>query len=580
MGQSEPAWFDEFVASGEACAFLSLCGNTAMQIGDDTTGCKVSYMPRGLVNGKLSALLEAPFEYEVLRVANGGDGASTPTGVSSRSRAIVLRPMHDDEAMYIAFRGARPDAILSGHSPWPGFEADRDCILESCHADMRYQGSNGHAHGGIAEYERVLCHAHAEDGQVASRGLLAWLRQHIEMRNIQRKPPSKVVLVGLSLGGSLAQAVALRLVDQLPWLRRRVQVVAFAPLAWASNSLAAHFETLFEDQAVTVFNCERRSGAPPPLSTWATHFPFVAPTEPLLETEFSTPKRRAVQLLRRISGSLMGSSLPDLTALSGEEHLVIDPAMSFFAHESTRHVLRQPRVAVCLYEKVGATAARLDSFPSALLDADFTDSLSAAADEGRTDAVNGSRVSHRVRPLSLDPKLLTALLHKTLREGHPLEADYSQLHMGRAYRETLVALFLQRRPPGWQAPQVASAEPSPLPPRAACRRRSAGTALGGLPKKQRSVERALCDLEATGELTSRGGGAAFDSLGMAADTPGISLPEPSVGDASGHTDQEEEEPCAACEKPCDKPVPPEESRWPSLTEAIGQTPSHLFIDMI
>jgi len=67
---------------------------------------------------------------------------------------------------------------------------------------------------------------------------------------------------------------------------------------------------------------------------------------------------------------------------------------------------------------------------------------------------------------------------------------------------------------------------------------------------------------------------------MAADTPGVSLPEPSVGDASGHTDQEEEEPCAACEKPCDKPVPPEESRWPSLTEAIGQTPSHLFIDMI
>ena len=41
-----------------------------------------------------------PFEYTVLFVANGGDGKSS---ANCLSRAIVLAPKHDEDALFICF---------------------------------------------------------------------------------------------------------------------------------------------------------------------------------------------------------------------------------------------------------------------------------------------------------------------------------------------------------------------------------------------------------------------------------------------------------------------------------------------
>ena len=46
----EPSWYSELLASGEALACLSLCGNTAMQMRDDGAGSSVTYTPRGSVS--------------------------------------------------------------------------------------------------------------------------------------------------------------------------------------------------------------------------------------------------------------------------------------------------------------------------------------------------------------------------------------------------------------------------------------------------------------------------------------------------------------------------------------------------
>ena len=486
----EPSWYSELLASGEALACLSLCGNTAMQMRDDGAGSSVTYTPRGSVSGEVVPLLMQPFEYTVLFVANGGDGKSS---ANCLSRAIVLAPKHDEDALFICFRGARPPAQVGGRSPWPGHEADRDCILSyrSAPADMKYPGApdGSTAHSGVAKYEALLCGISGDEGAAGGidGGLIAWLREHLQKR------PTRILLIGLSLGGSLAQAVALRLASQLPVLRSCMRILAFAPLAWASDGLATQFERTFASDAVTVVNCERRSGPAPSEATWAVPLPFANHTGPSSPIGSPQSKRPTARLQRgsKASGSPalsrkgiakkastvpeeptwfsriseIGSDLMNAFDLSEQEqqqqhgssqqqHLVIDPAMAFFHHESISHTLRQPRVAICLYERKASLLdgdgplSLIDTYPPALFDSNLADpSPTVAADFGGAPAPSSSQ-----HTLSLDPTSLHALQMQTLKEGHPLLSDYTRLHMGRAYRQTLAELFLSRRPPGWSPP--------------------------------------------------------------------------------------------------------------------------------
>ena len=101
---------------------------------------------------------------------------------------------------------------------------------------MKYPGApdGSTAHSGVAKYEALLCGISGDEGAAGGidGGLIAWLREHLQKR------PTRILLIGLSLGGSLAQAVALRLASQLPVLRSCMRILAFAPLAWASDGLA------------------------------------------------------------------------------------------------------------------------------------------------------------------------------------------------------------------------------------------------------------------------------------------------------------------------------------------------------
>ena len=611
-----PAWFEALLGSGEALALLSLCGNTALQH-DDTAGTSVSYTPRSAAT---VPLVNGPFEYEVLDVCNGADGAEAPTGATSLSRGLILRPKHQTDTVCIVFRGARPDAVVPGRSAWPGFEADRDCMLAYERAiDMRYTGSKGLAHSGVAQYERVLCQTHADDDMLIKRGLIHRLRLHVNTAT----PPSRIILAGLSLGGSLAQAVALRITEAIPSLRAHVHVLAFAPLAWTTDPLSAYFEDTFSSRAVTMINCERRDGVPPPNATWTTRLPLAGGVPPPPSSSSATSHSIATKparLTRRVSrepptpivaASSTSSSPPSPIT---EQHLVVDPALSFFQTESMPHRLRQPRVAICVYEMARGKHAATSA-------ANAADHGGASLLCGFSPAYLDATAAAHVTPLTLDPPLLYDLLYHRLRDGHHLEADYTLLHMGRAYRETLLSLFLQHR--AHASPRAATrmnaAEPNRMPPppkalsdsadepyqqRQAKRRADAiddpvaapplhvsqpchtstSTSLAGsnplsadssfpalpisagqsrphsssdvstssptgsappplhaggpsstgssngtrpfvrsgdegeaLSKRQRSIDRALCELETTGDLTSRAGNPAIDLLGLAVD---------------------------------------------------------------
>ena len=156
---------------------------------------------RGDLAGEFTALTEAPFRYEVLWICNGSDVDDAVGVDGSMARLIVFRPVHDPNGLVIAFRGARPQ-LDDGHAN--GFEADRACVLDYRHAEPGYRSARGHAHAGVCEYERLLNHVHDET-PLRARGLVAWLKRYFVSRCLEHGPPSRILLVGLSLGASLAQ---------------------------------------------------------------------------------------------------------------------------------------------------------------------------------------------------------------------------------------------------------------------------------------------------------------------------------------------------------------------------------------
>lgn len=90
-------------------------------------------------------------------------------------------------------------------------------------------------HAGVLDHHNDLWQdRQADDATSSSRlelGLGQWLRHHVETEVYNpRRPLRKVLCVGLSLGGAVAQLSALRLATQLPWIAVRLRPLASRPL--------------------------------------------------------------------------------------------------------------------------------------------------------------------------------------------------------------------------------------------------------------------------------------------------------------------------------------------------------------
>ena len=232
MRELQPPWILAMTHSGEAVVCLSTTANWAANVVEAQVGKPLSYTVHASFGEKLVAVTE-PFEYTLEAIFGGPKG-----------RAIALRPSHDPSALFISFRGVRPIKTA-------GMRVDCLAMINSKLVGKGKPPSasawlpEGRAHSGTLDHQRSLYKA-----------LLAYISQ-----DDVRRGNGRIVLIGISLGGALAQMSALRLALDLPELTGRLHVLAFGATTWADRTLSDRFAFTFGPRAVNLVTFEGLEGA-------------------------------------------------------------------------------------------------------------------------------------------------------------------------------------------------------------------------------------------------------------------------------------------------------------------------------
>ena len=211
-----PHWLDELVTTGEALAMLALSGSLCVSLTPAAVGTDVHTTPRRVVNRRLEALT-GTWHYHVGHLF--GDG--------SKGRAIAFLPKHQDGHITLAFRGVRnkePDEEADRKGP----RNDRINLGRWEPATAPWLEGQG-MHSGIFDHHGSLWDE-----------LGPWLASLCS----SGQPPT-LLFVGLSFGGSLAQACAFRAACEFPALLPRMRVLAFGAVLWGSPPVARRFNELF-----------------------------------------------------------------------------------------------------------------------------------------------------------------------------------------------------------------------------------------------------------------------------------------------------------------------------------------------
>ena len=120
-----------------------------MWVGKDKVGTTIEYTLREKVDApggsKVLAQLSSNFQYEVLDVCGAIMG-----------RAIVLRPVEDADAVYVAFRGMR----IRGRTPEEdlGPSLDRRCLAQAVPTKPSWltTDEHHHVHAGVQSYHNTF----------------------------------------------------------------------------------------------------------------------------------------------------------------------------------------------------------------------------------------------------------------------------------------------------------------------------------------------------------------------------------------------------------------------------------------
>ena len=286
-----PDWARELLSSGEAVACLSLAGNHAVKLVADDVGGAVEYSVRTMQAGELTPVA-GPFVYACDGVFGGEKG-----------KAVVFRPHHDPSLVIVAFRGVRTQvapaddveprystpgdggasdgggprrsrrrrrgaAALAAHrraeaAARLGADAaaadERRALAEQAAIDRAnfvrvecaepgwLSGSALRVHAGVLDHHESLW-----DSRPGSRGLVDWVADQIS-----REPAQRVVFVGLSFGGALAQLTAYRVARVYPSLRDSLHVLAMGSVQWANALMARHARNVFGERVVNLVTTRR-----------------------------------------------------------------------------------------------------------------------------------------------------------------------------------------------------------------------------------------------------------------------------------------------------------------------------------
>ena len=246
----QPAWLTELMHTGEIVACHSLAANHAAAE-NVVEGASIVYQVRDYPSkGSGLHTVAGPFEYEVLATFGAAHG-----------RAIVVRPKHDASSIYVCFRGVRRTYDEVGRE-------DRQAMMHDTMVAAQWMRplvcdgksvarSALRVHRGIHDYHRSV---YESMGNTA--GLRDWLDMHIARSMasatgsasgpngaIAPPPPPRVVFIGFSLGGALAQVSALRAALDFPRLASHIGVLAFGATQWASAEAAVAFRATFGARA-------------------------------------------------------------------------------------------------------------------------------------------------------------------------------------------------------------------------------------------------------------------------------------------------------------------------------------------
>eukprot|EP00966_Prymnesium_polylepis_P195597 4533868-Prymnesium_polylepis.2 len=242
----QPAWLNRLLHTGEAVAFLSLTANVAAEREAPAVGHSVPYIVRGRKGDGVVKLSE-PFEYVVDAVF--GDDA--------KGRVVVLRSLHEPGCWLFAFRGVR---VGEGR----GFELDKEALLQRDVQLPEWLRGASRLETSVDEG----CHVGTLDyfDGVLSAGLDEWLAARaVAAEAAHADAPTRLLFLGISMGGALAQMAALYASHVHPALDAAVHSLAFGGTPWATAGVGAMFESVFGRRAVlmvttrTVHGVERRA---------------------------------------------------------------------------------------------------------------------------------------------------------------------------------------------------------------------------------------------------------------------------------------------------------------------------------
>jgi len=385
-------WLTHLLNSGEAVACLSLSGNHAVSVKPDQLESTISYTVRHK-EGENMVALTPTFNFSVIGIFG-----------SEKGRALCVRPHYRPSSVYMAFRGVRldirkTDPVADAQGP----ALDRANFKATEPAAASWLGEGYVVHSGVLDHLESIWNSGLRD-------YFAELSRCTELRIPFRGAyVHKLLLVGLSFGGALAELTALRAAVTFPPLSPIVHVLSFGSVPWASPAVTARFDDIFGRRSVQLVNSMRRAGPRPEGAGWWLAASRGGCGGQLLDMLKGGEMDSSI-VSEWLSQSLMHWLAPNDSRRAGNKYVVFDPLVA----SSSDHFVPLQNLLACSKDKDNK----------------------ASVDPAATSCIGKTHLDHR---------LLSDFIDGALPPDHAFWEGYNSLHYGARYRDLLIGFLLKHR---------------------------------------------------------------------------------------------------------------------------------------
>ena len=290
----EPAWLSMLIHSGEVVACHSLAANWAC-MAHVSAGDNISYEVKDRLPMDELRLqpISGPFSYTVLAAFDGA---------GQLGRVLIVRPHHDPDAVYVCFRGAMQSVNSKNPNGDEIAKRDNAAVAQKQMTTAPWLHAiavgRGVPSGTLRVQSGTLRYHQALYGDGSDGGLHAWMRAHLASgggssggharggggggvgsggragdggEGCGGGGPQRILFVGFSFGGALAQITALRAAYDMPEHAPRMGVLGLGATQWASDGLSDVFEQAFGARAAQLVTAMAESPLDEVRSSWRIH---------------------------------------------------------------------------------------------------------------------------------------------------------------------------------------------------------------------------------------------------------------------------------------------------------------------